>query len=397
MQRVYAEKEQCCGCRACSNICPKQAIRFEADEYGFYYPIIDQNKCIDCKKCISVCDFQNRHMKKNSPTKVFAAQHKNTDMLMKSSSGGVFGALADCIIEQGGVVFGCVFNDDLKPIHIAVEKGQDYSGMHGSKYVQSNVGESYRKVKDYLIAGRKVLFSGTPCQAAALKSFLNKDYENLFLVDFACHGVPSDILFSHYIKDIEDRKKIKITKYYFRSKRRGWPGMIAEYEGLTSSGKIKKGCIDAKEEFYYPYFTNGNIMRPSCFNCKYATVERVSDITMGDFWGYKNASLDFEVPNGISVCLAFNQKAQNLLSNINTLNLVEIPIDIAVSYNKNFKAPFQKGTQWDCVMEKCANGQWDEISQKYRKDNNRRIMRAKITKHIPIKWMAKIKALLRVR
>jgi coenzyme F420-reducing hydrogenase beta subunit len=192
---------ECTGCGACSAACPSLAIRFIQDAEGFYIPEIDYEKCRSCGVCIKACPAANKKQK-SRPLVCYAAKNRSEQIRLKSSSGGVFHILAEEILDAGGVVFGASFNNDWEIVHDYIESIDDISKFHGSKYVQSWMGDSYRKCKNFLDAGRNVLFSGVPCQIAALKQFLGKDYENLLTVDLVCHGVPSPGVWKKYIDEL---------------------------------------------------------------------------------------------------------------------------------------------------------------------------------------------------
>ena len=194
------DKKNCCGCGACVQRCPKQCVTMQEDSEGFLYPKVDLSVCIDCHLCEKVCPIINQG-EGHEPQAVYAAKNPNEKIRMQSSSGGVFTILAEKILDEGGVVFGAAFNDKWEVEHDFVERKDELAKFRGSKYVQSKIGKSYRNVETFLKEGRKVLFSGTPCQIAGLKKFLRKDYENLFTVDFICHGVPSPGVFRTYLQE----------------------------------------------------------------------------------------------------------------------------------------------------------------------------------------------------
>ena len=233
------DKKQCCGCSACVQRCPKQCIVMKEDEEGFLYPVADKDVCIDCNLCEQVCPVL-RQREEREPLDVYAAFNKNEEVRMQSSSGGVFTALAESIIKEGGVVFGARFNEDWEVVHDYVETVEGLSAFRGSKYVQSRIGCTFSQAEQFLKQGRKVLFSGTPCQIAGLKLFLRKEYENLLSVDFICHGVPSPGVWRQYLNEfiaLMGNKKNSvfspskpmvlnsirdISRIEFRNKRLGW-------------------------------------------------------------------------------------------------------------------------------------------------------------------------------
>ena len=277
-KQVFENKTECCGCGACQAICPKNAIEMVEDEYGFIYPRIDESKCVNCNLCKKTCAYMNPR-KMNDEKKVYASVSKNDENLKRSASGGVFYELANSIISDGGVVYGCSMeykNDKLTPKHIRVNNQENLKKLQGSKYVQSECGNIYKLVKTDLINGKKVLFSGTPCQIEGVKSFLQyKEYENLFLVDIICHGVPSRKMFQDYIENFEIENNCKVKEFYFRDKDKGW-GLFFKvvYE---KNGKTEKTVKPSYESSFYQLFLDSSIYRENCYKCPYATENRNSD------------------------------------------------------------------------------------------------------------------------
>lgn len=209
------DKYSCCGCAACVQACPKDCISFEEDEQGFRYPFVDKIRCIDCGLCEKVCPFINQS-EPLKPQKVYAAKNPNDEIRLKSSSGGIFTMLAEFIIDEGGVVFGARFDKNWEVEHGYTQIKEGIEAFRGSKYLQSRIGNTYVQVRDFLIEGRKVLFSGTSCQIAGLKLFLRKDYDNLLTIDIVCHGVPSPLIWRTYLNDIKSRSKgLNEKKYGF--------------------------------------------------------------------------------------------------------------------------------------------------------------------------------------
>lgn len=375
------EKDRCTACGACANICPTDAIKLKADEFGFNYPNINEVLCIDCGKCISVCK-AIKESNLNIPIKAFAATHKNKNTLISSSSGGVFSALAEYVLENGGAVCGCIFDEKLTPIHICTEKIEEYLQMRKSKYVQSNIGLIYREIKDRLTNKQLVLFSGTPCQIEGLYSFLGVNTGNLLTVDLVCHGVPSELMFKKFINYLEKKHKTKIKAFDFRSKKYGWQRFTMEYTDINK----KVINLGKANEFYFPAFSTGNIMRPSCFSCKFACEKRVADITIGDFWGYEKLNLSCDTTNGTSLCTFNTPASLKLISTISKyLFLEEIDYNVAVNGNTCLRHPTVKGDKWDEYMLAIKNDEIPKIAQKYLKTNKKRIIRGKIKLMIPIK------------
>lgn len=314
MNSVYDAKKNCSGCSVCAQLCPKHAITMQPDEFGFLYPVIDKEKCIDCEICKKMCHMNRDDMYYDAPTVAYAMQSKNEAILKKSQSGGAFAELAKAVLKEGGAVYGAAFDEKYVVNHIRIDNEKDLHKLQGSKYVQSNTTGIFEQVKNDLQGGYLVLFSGTPCQASALKTFLNKDYDNLYVMDFACHGVMPPKVWEDY--KIYIKKKIgEFTNPNFRDKKFGWR---SRYETFERKGKRLPFHIYRKI-FFSEYF-----IRESCYNdantkliCKYAGYNRVSDITVGDFWGIELYKTNIKNEKaGISLCLINTRKGQELFDKI---------------------------------------------------------------------------------
>lgn len=343
---LYHTPEECCGCKACANACPKDAVSFEADEFGFQYPVVNEEKCIGCQKCIKTCDFKKEGEFGHHALEGYAARHKEKEIYYNSTSGGAFTALAEWVIKQGGVVYGCVFDDYFIPVHLAVDRIENLSAMRGSKYAQSDVGLVYRDVKAKLSEGKYVLFTGTPCQVAGLYSFLGKqDIGRLLTADLICHGVPSALTLQKYIGFLEKKYHSRIKRFLFRSKSFGWTNPIVNVS--FENGKSKWWY--PRKNIYYYNFENKNFQRPSCFRCKYSCASRCGDITIGDFWGYQRANLKMSFQEGLSCCLINTPKIAEIFSDLN-LNLERVNINYIIQGNYHLRKPSNKGRDWDTVM-----------------------------------------------
>ena len=302
---------------------------------AFYIQRLIKKKCINCGLCKKVCPFINYKVneKKEYP-KAYAVKNKKTDDVLKSSSGGVFIALAKHIINEKGVVFGVAYDKDNNVIHIAVDNTKDLIKLQGSKYVQSNILNTFNEVKENLLKDKKVLFSGTPCQIRGLKNFLIKDYENLITCDLVCHGVPSQKLFNKYLSYLENKYNKKIRNYDFRNKeKKGW--------GLTSKVIFEDNSIKYINSDFDPYYSNFldcNTYRESCYNCKFASTTRSSDITLADYWGILSIHNSFYDKNGVSLILINSEKGNKYLDKIkNDISIIETDLNYAISKNKNLK------------------------------------------------------------
>ena len=293
---MICPKEKCTGCFACHNICPKNAINMVEDEFGYIYPIIDDKKCINCNLCKKVCPSLNP-IKAIYPQKCYAMYAKDKKIRDESTSGGAATIFSTYIIKNGGVVYGATYSKGIIN-HLRIDNLRDLTKLKGSKYVHSYILDTYKEAKKDLTNNKKVLFIGTPCQIAGLKRYLMKDYDNLYLIDIICHGVPSQ----KYLKDEIGGNNEKIS---FRSKE-GYVLKLYRDSKLIKSERIDKSP-------YYSSFMDGMIFRENCYNCFYAKPERISDITIGDFWGLGKDSKLYDYDNsGVSVILPITDKGVNL-------------------------------------------------------------------------------------
>lgn len=301
------DKKDCCGCHACTNVCPKQCITMQTDEEGFLYPVVDKVTCIGCGLCEKVCPVINQS-EPRKPLRVYAAKNKNEEIRTQSSSGGIFTLLAEKVIIEGGVVFGAKFDENWNVIHSWTDTIEGIAVFRGSKYVQSTIGDTFREAKNFLLQDRKVLFTGTPCQIAGLKKYLRKDYENLLCVSIACHGVPSPIVWQEFLKE----KRIdlsNISSISMRNKQYGW----RNYQLCI---KDKSGnCILSNKKYNCSYlhgFIRGFYLRPSCYSCKTKAGSCGCDFLIADFWGIEDVLPQYDDNKGISLVIAYSDKAQNI-------------------------------------------------------------------------------------
>ena len=364
----------CTGCGACLNICHKGAISMTEDEYGFVFPSIDREKCVNCGLCDKVCDRIDA-LNKSYPLKSFALSSKNTEFSQKSSSGGMFAELAKYVLSNGGVVFGCAmekFDDKFVIKHISVENEQDLYKLQGSKYVQSDIGNAYLEAKKYLDENREVLFSGTPCQIAGLKAFLNKDYDNLLTVDLSCTGVPSQKLFNDYVKFLENKHNCQISDFYFRNKKyNGWACNGYVFVDNEDKIYIEKGVNSS----YHTLFLANKITRKSCQTCKFSGMERISDITIADCWGIEdsypfllkeNGGI-FDKNHGISLALVNSEKGQTICEKISEKIIKH---EVNVEKLKQYNAPLRKRELNNTTeyLEEYKNSGYDGLDKLFKKN-----------------------------
>lgn len=305
----------CTGCRTCENICPENCISLIENNEGFLYPYINSKKCIKCNKCSKYCPIDHEFKFKDEvKQKYYLAYNKNDNELLNSSSGGVFYVIAKNIIKNNGVVFGATIDNKMQVFHCDIQNYDDLRKLSGSKYVQSNVNNTYKKVQEYLLTGKYVLYTGTPCQIAGLKMYLNKDYSNLYTIDILCHGAPSQKMFTSHIKWLEGRYNKKIEYYQFRNKNISKWGDYHYCYKFTDSNKIYSDF--ALFDIFFKSFIKGQIFRDSCYSCKYASLRREGDFTIGDFWGVEEYYTDIDTNNGISILMINTNKASNLFEDI---------------------------------------------------------------------------------
>lgn len=323
------DKELCCGCNACGDVCTKDAIRFQADNEGFLYPVVDESKCVDCRLCEKVCPIQNIDSIKHndfSEPKCFAAQNKNLESLFNSTSGSAFAALAEKMYKLGGYVGGAIFNDDYSVKQFISSDKADLEKLRNSKYVQSNSEGFYRQVRDLLKADEKVLVCALPCQIAALKSFLRKDYANLVTVDLICLGINSPKILRGYLDYMEQKHNSKIIYYKAKNKELGWRQLTTKI--VFENGDVEYDKRDTN------YFTHGFIAthayaRPSCYSCKFKGYPRISDITIGDLWGAEGlVGRDYDHDLGTSVLMINSQRGMDYYNSMKS-SFKEIPIKLA--------------------------------------------------------------------
>lgn len=394
MIELFNQKKDCCNCTACMNICPKQAITIKPDEDGFSFPEIDRDLCIECGLCNKVCAFQNVPITGNAPISTYVAINKDRDVLSSSASGGIFGALASIILEKNGVVFGCAYNDKMEPEHICIDNLLDMKKIQGSKYVQSNINTTYTEAKKYLKNARWVLFTGTPCQIAGLKSYLGKEYSNLITADIICHGVPSADFFKGYIQYLEDKLKGKVIDFKFRDKSNGWSlrGKVI----YKKQGKILQKTILPVDSYYYSYFLKGDIYRENCYECKYACGSREGDFTMGDYWGVEKAHSEIETKKGVSVLLVNSKKGTMLIDELTkNLDLTESTFEQARVQNGQLNSPTAKSVRRETILRVWHEGRYKAVAEDYYRKNKKQIILSRGKMLIPHSMKKHLKRILK--
>ena len=353
------DKRKCSGCTACVNICPKSAIKMIEDENGFKYPKKDKQKCNNCGLCKRICPVINTK-KNNSINKCYIALNKNDKIREKSSSGGIFDLIARSIIKDQGIVIGAAFENKETLVHIAVDNIDDLDKLRGSKYVQSDLKEIFKYIKEN-IKTKKILFVGLPCQVAGLKAYLKKEYDNLICIDLFCHGVPSSKLFRKHIKELENKYNDEIINYNFRDKSTGW-----DTYSTTVTLKNKKITQLRQKDNYMNLFLCDIALRDSCYNCNFKLGNKYSDITLGDFWGIKESYPNMYDKKGVSAVILNNQKGIEIFHKIKKqINYKECKIEEILYGNPSLKKSAHRNLETKQFFIDLNNKDIFALKQKY--------------------------------
>lgn len=388
----------CTGCSACAEKCPKKCISMVANAEGFLYPKVDEELCIHCELCEKVCPLLDNNKKERNPLSVYVGYNTDQDIVSQSSSGGIFTLLAERILEEGGVVFGARFNEKWEVIHDFVEKREDLSLFRGSKYLQSRIGNAFHQAESFLKEGRKVLFSGTPCQIAGLKSFLRKPYENLLAIDFICHGVPSPGIWEKYLNDFFvarmcnknsvlphsiSEKDTLVKSISFRDKCLGWKKFSFALTHSTTNGSGVENTVllsePLDENYYLKGFLSDLYLRPSCYHCQMKSWKSGSDITIADAWGVNNIYPELDDDRGCSLVVLLTPEGQHYFDALKSTGLVNVcgtdeefirrynpAAFVSAKPHKNRRKFFryiQKGVDFKTAIDKCLlpPTYWDKI------------------------------------
>ncbi|MFZ5986466.1 MAG: Coenzyme F420 hydrogenase/dehydrogenase, beta subunit C-terminal domain [Bacillota bacterium] len=342
---MVCEENICTGCMACYSACNGGAINIKTDSKGFYVPQIDMDICIDCGVCREACPLLNKQCISDFQKQILACWSTDGELRQKSTSGGVFTGIAQYVISKNGTVFGARFDDEFKVIHAEANSLEELKHFRGSKYVQSYIGDIYKIVKERLKYEQLVLFTGTPCQNAGLKQYLGNKYENLITVDFVCHGVPSPLVFKDYIGYIRKTINNDISNIQFRYKKPSWTVFSMKIDFLTHQSYI----ADAFTDPYLIGFLNDYFSRECCHNCKFTNLNRPSDITIADFWGYISDDKKFRNDEkGISLVVINSPNGSHIFNEIKGSYIV-VPktIEEAMVGNKCLSNPYAKNSLSD--------------------------------------------------
>lgn len=358
------EKHNCTGCQACSQICPQNCIQMCADQEGFLYPVVDEKNCVQCGLCEMVCPvLQNTEEKRDTP-KAYAAYNLNEEIRLASSSGGVFTLLAEHVLDREGILYGAAMvGTQVKHIRVADRKGLEL--LRGSKYVQSDIAQTYVLARDDLEAGKTVLFTGTPCQIGGLKSFLRKKYDHLIAVDIICHGVPSPMAWERYITLREKEAGASAKQIFFRHKKCGWKkyALFLEFSNRTEYA----GC--RHDDPFLRAFRRDLCLRPSCYQCSFRKVNRVSDITLADFWGIEKVCPEMDDDQGTSLVILHSDKGEEIFRSLRLkMNCREVPFEAAIAGNTAMIRSGKKPEQRDSFMRRVQTENFDQLAAAYTKD-----------------------------
>lgn len=367
---------ECTGCGACVNICPQKAINLLPDESGFLYPHIDNKKCIGCSLCNAVCQIEIKSEREDYEKDFYALVNRNEKQLKVSSSGGAFLAVAGYVFGTGGVVVGCAFDEDQKAIHtITYNLDECIDKLCGSKYVQSETLYTYSDVKNLLGNGKMILYVGTPCQIEGLLLFLKRKPQNLITMDLICHGVSSPLLWKKHKNYLENKVHAKINKYRFRGKEKvGW-ALYYYYYYYGGKNRCKQG--PSLLDRYYTDFLKGINYRESCYQCRYANLDRVGDITIGDFWGAEKYIDGIDLHDGISLVIVNSERGDKVIQHISDkVVLREITKENAVEDNHNLIAPTSRPTERNDYYKRCFSD-FEKWEKEYVKTRTWRITRLK--------------------
>ena len=396
---LFDDPGRCSGCRACLEGCPVGAISMREDACGFAYPQIDAAACVRCGRCKRVCGFQ-RGLGREADPSAFAAATREGEINL-SASGGVFGALARAMVDAGGIVFGCAYEREgggLRARHRAARTRGELEAMYGSKYVQSSTSGCYSEVERELRAGRRVLFSGTPCQVAGLRGYLGRDYDGLLTVDLVCHGVPSERMLNSYLEGVSGGREVVDAR--FRSKRDGWDKSLL-LEILFADGT--RECLSGKESSYYDLFLDLSTLRDSCYECPFAGSLRAGDVTIGDFWGVGKARPDllregggpFDTHRGVSCLLVNTEAGGRWLKTLGERITCEpVSFDDVARYNDQLRHPAERSKFRRKCLAAFEGGGWRAVERIWKPRARRRVLLGRVKRLVPTRLKTILKKLL---
>lgn len=356
---VLADHTRCTGCGACMSGCPRDAITMARDKEGFAYPAIDKEKCVRCGHCTAVCPILHEREPKSLPA-AFAAWNRDEGIRRDSTSGGVFTALADYVLESGGVVYGAAMDGRQHLRHIACFRKEDLWRLRGAKYVQSDLGETFREIKAVLAAGRAVLFSGTPCQVDGLYRYLGCRPEKLITCDLVCHGVPSPGVWEDMARSIETRRHKGLQAVRFRNKVTGWRD--SHFTAVYDDGTVESVPLFRTE--YGRAFGRALFLRPSCHRCAYTNLNRPGDFTLGDFWGLKPEELPEQQEKGINLLLVNTAHGSHIFDQL-PLSRQAFSVERAVAGNPRLASPIGPAADRAAFFAAYALEPFEQVRKKF--------------------------------
>lgn len=356
---VPIDKKECCGCSLCVEVCPVHCISMTNDAEGFRYPKIDDAACIHCEKCSKICSFVTKKNTRITVKECIVSQHSDTGELMKSRSGAAFAICSDWILSEGGAVYGAVLTPQMEVVHMRATNQVDRDLMRGSKYAQSNIEGLFADILQDA-EENPVLFSGTACQVDAVNAYFKIKHgkiENLYTLDIICHGAPSPMMFSEYITYLEKREKKKVTAFNFRDKKFGWDNHIETY---------CFGDNERKSTLYRKLFYEEIVLRPSCHNCRYTSLDRVADLTVADAWNIQKVYPEFDYKKGVSLCIADTEKGIRLLEHIKVESVWK-PAKIEDFMQPNMQRPTAPGIDREAFWSDYQRKGFEYVLNKYAK------------------------------
>lgn len=399
---LFDEKKDCCGCGACVNACMADAISMVEDECGFRYPQIDAGRCVSCGMCVKVCGYQDIPTRKEALA-CYAAAAKNQTLLKKSTSGGVFAVLAETVLKQSGIVYGAAMPREgslFQPKHIRIDDVQMLSLLQGSKYVQSDIGLMYRDARQDLLAGKNVLFSGTPCQIAGLKKYLRKEYDNLMTAEVICHGVPSAKMFRDFIAVQEGKYQQAICEFSFRSKVVG-QGETVCMQLADERGDVSKIYMNGHFVSYVHYFLKSYLCRINCYSCPFATKARVADLTLGDYWGFHEEYPQIKSGHalndgtGVSCVLVNSERGLKLLRACeDVLTTMETQYEKIARHNMQLNRPCKFDPEREVIMKQYREKGYKAVEEHYQHTCKNDRLKQRLVSALPKKIKRVIKRMI---
>ncbi|WP_270706625.1 Coenzyme F420 hydrogenase/dehydrogenase, beta subunit C-terminal domain [Clostridium fessum] len=364
-----SDKTKCCGCTACASVCPKNCISMQCDGEGFLYPVVDADSCVNCGLCERICSQLSEHEEERTDrVKYIACQNINENVRKVSTSGGMFGLLAEQVISSGGTIWAAGFDDTAIVVHKEAREFDELNDLYGSKYVQSDLKDTFKKIRQELITSDKtVLFVGTPCQVEGLLYYLGKkEKEHLLTVDLVCYGVPSPGLYKEWIQDIAQKHGSKVSRVYFRDKKYGYAGVNIKV--MLQNGQALEDIVDVKTYTKTMFSKLG--LRPSCYKCVYRGRNKMSDFTIGDFWQIGDYSKQMDDDRGTSIVQINTRKGEDFLNDIGSEKIKKIHVETLENddlkskiYKEDYTFEIPKNRSQ--FFEDSGRMSYDDLIQKY--------------------------------